>query len=100
MKNQIKDIKKEYDGIQKQLASPEVVSDSRKLAELGKRQAELAETVAVIGQFQKVEAEMKENAEIINSKDDAEVRQMAMEENVKLAKEKEILEKELEKLLI
>jgi len=100
MHKQIEDIKKEYDDIQKQLADPGVVSGGRKLAELGKRQAELSETVRVIDEFQKIESEMKENAEIINSKDDAEVRQMAMEENVKLADKKARLEKELEKLLI
>lgn len=100
MKDQIDEIKKEYDDIQKQLADPGVVSEGRKLAELGKRQAELAEVVRVISEYQKVESEMKENAEIINSKDDAEVRQMAMEENIKLAERKAKLEKNLEKLLI
>lgn len=100
MKNQIDDIKKEYDDIQTQLASPEIVSDGKKMVALGKRQAELAEIVRVIDKYQKNETEMKENAEIVNSKDDPEVRQMAMDENIKLAEEKERLEKELEKLLI
>jgi peptide chain release factor 1 len=100
MKNQIEDIKKEYDDIQKQLASPEVVSDSRRMGELGKKQAALAETIKVIDEFQKTEAEMKENAQIINSEEDPEVKQMAMDENIKLSEMKEKLEKELEKLLI
>jgi peptide chain release factor 1 len=100
MKSQIEDIQKEYKEIQKQLASPGLVSDGRKLAELGKKQAELAEVIKVIDELQKTESEMKENAEIINSKDDAEVRQLAMEENIKLSEKKLKLEKELEKLLI
>ncbi len=100
MKNQIDDIKKEYEDIQRQLADPEVVSDGRKLAELGKRQAELAEVVRVIDEYQKNETEMKENAQIINTEEDPEVKQMAMDENIKLSEKKQKLEKELEKLLI
>lgn len=100
MKNQIEDIQKEYDDIQKQLADPEVVFDGRKLAELSKRQAELSEIVRVIDEYQKNEAEMKENAQIVNAEEDPEVRQMAMEENIKLSERKVKLEKELEKLLI
>jgi len=100
MKNQISDIKKEYEDIQKQLADPEIVSDSQKLAELGKKQAELSEIVSIINSYQKNEVEMRENAQIINSEDDAEVKQMAMDENIKLSEKKERLEKELEKMLV
>lgn len=100
MKSQIDDIKKEYDDIQKQLADPEVVSDSRKLAELGKRQAELSEVVRVVDEYKKNESEMKENAQIVNAEEDPEVKQMAMDENIKLSERKQKLEKELEKLLI
>lgn len=100
MKNQIDDIKKEYDDIQKQLADPEVASGGSKMIELGKRQAELSETIRVIDEFQKTEAEMKENAQIVNTEEDLEVRQMAMDENIQLSEKKTQLEKELEKLLI
>jgi len=100
VKSQIDDIKKEYDDIQKQLADPEVVSDSRKLAELGKRQAELSEVVRVVDEYKKNESEMKENAQIVNAEEDPEVKQMAMDENIKLSERKQKLEKELEKLLI
>jgi peptide chain release factor 1 len=100
MKNQIEDIKKEYAEIQEKLTSGEVVSDSRKLAELGKRKAELEETMGVINEYEKVGHDMKNNAEIVNTDEDAELKQMAMEENIKLAVRIENLEKELEKLLI
>ena len=100
MNKQIDDIKKEYADIQKKLADPEVVSGGSKMIGLGKRQAELSETIRVIDEFQKTEAEMKENAQIVNTEEDPEVRQMAMDENVKLSEKKARLEKELEKLLI
>ncbi|MFA6383422.1 MAG: peptide chain release factor 1 [Parcubacteria group bacterium] len=100
MKSQIEEIKKEYQDIQNQLNLSGSVSDPKKMAKLGKRQAELTETMNVITQYEKVETEMKENAKIINSEEDGELKQMAMDENIKLASGKERLEKELEKLLI
>lgn len=100
MKSQIEEIKKEYAEIQKKLGSPEVVSDRKIMAELGKRQAELAEIVNIINEYEKTEKEMKENAKIINSEEDAELKQMAMDENIRLSERKAKMEKELEKHLI
>lgn len=96
----IEEIKKEYQDISAQLNSPEIVSDMAKMAQLGKRQAELSETIAKIEELEKVEKNMRENAEIVNTEEDAEMKQMAMDENVKLAEQKEKLEKELEIMLI
>ena len=100
MKSQIEEIKKEYADIQARLSSPELVSDPQKMAKLGKRQAELSEVMNVITQLEKIEKEMQENAEIINTGEDPDMKQMAMEENMKLSPKKEALEKELENLLI
>lgn len=100
MKSQIEDIKREYQKIQDRLNSPEVVSDTRKLAKLGKRQAELSETIQLIEKLEKIEQDMKGNAEIINIEKDEEMKQMAMEENIKLSQEKNRLEKDLEKMLL
>jgi len=100
MRNQIDEIKKEYQDIQNQLNLSGAVSDPQKMAKLGKRQAELAESVGVINEYEKTEKEMKENAKIINLEEDGELKQMAMDENIKLSERKANLEKELEKLLI
>lgn len=100
MQAQIKDIKKEYAEIQKQLGASGANFDAQKMAALGKRQAELAEIINVIDELEKIEKNMKENAEITNTEEDAEMKQMAMEENMKLAERKAVLEKELEQMLI
>lgn len=100
MKNQIEAIEKEYQDISDQLSSPEVVSDTQKMTALSKRQAELTETINIITQLRKTEQDMKDNAQIINAEEDAEMKQMAMEENIQLSEKKVALEKELEKLLI
>ena len=97
MQSQIEEIKKEYEEIQKKLNSPKIASDSAKMAKLGKKQAELEKIMEIINNLESVETEMKENAEIINSGDnDLELKEMAMEENARLSKEKESLQKKLE----
>jgi peptide chain release factor 1 len=100
MKQKIQDIKNEYAEIQERLNSPEIVSDMKKMAELGKRQAEMTEIIGVIFELEKIEKEMRENAEIVNMETDPEMKQMAMDENIKLSPKKDELEKKLEQLLL
>ena len=74
---------------------------AKKMGELGKRQAELSETMENINELERIEKAMTENAVIINSeKEDPEVKQMAMEENIELSAKKIIAEKKLEKALL
>ncbi len=101
MRQQIDEIKKEYQEIQNQLSSTEVVFDAKKMAELGKRQAEMTEIISAISKLEQLEKSMQENAEIINNnEEDAEMKQMAMDENITLAPKKALAEKELEALLL
>ena len=100
MNSLAQEIKKEYQEISAELNSPEIVSDMEKMARLGKRQAELSDTVTLIEKIENIEKNMKGNAEIINADEDAEMKQMAMDENIQLSQEKETLEKELEIKLI
>lgn len=101
MREQINQIKQEYADISEKLNDPGIFQDSQKMAEFGKKQAEMSEIIRKIEELEKIEKTMAENAQIINSsKEEAEMKQMAMEENMTLAPEKEKLEKEIEKLLI
>lgn len=100
MKSQIDAIKKEYQDLQDELNSPELSSNPKRMAELGKKQAEMTEVIAVISELEKVEKSMRENAEIVNSEEDAEMKTMAMEENIKLSERLAQLEKDLEMILI
>lgn len=96
MNNQIETLKKEYEDISQELSSPEVVSDTEKMAKLAKRQAEMTEVINLIKELEKVEKSMKDNAQLINSEEDPEMKQMAMDENIELSTKLEQLNKELE----
>jgi peptide chain release factor 1 len=101
MKEQIEKIKREYAQITAQLNNSGNFNDARKITELSKKRSEMEEIMVKINEFEKTKKAMEENAEIINSQDeDPEVKQMAMEENMRLISQKEILEKELKIMLI
>ncbi|MCX6766409.1 MAG: peptide chain release factor 1 [Candidatus Moranbacteria bacterium] len=100
MKNQLDAIKNEYSELKTEMENPEVVLDSQKMKTIGKRMAELEETIAKIAELEKMGKNMRENAEIVNSDAEAELKEMAMEENLKLSKNKEELEDELQKMIV
>lgn len=96
MLDQIKKIKDEYRELEDKLNSPEILSNSTQMAQIGKRKVELEKIILIIERLEKIEQEMKENGEIINSQEDEEMSVMALEANTQLSKEKELLDKELE----
>ena len=100
MQDIIDKIKKEYNEVTEALNSPDVSSDPQKMIKLSKKQAELSEAVTCITDYENTCESMKENAEIVNTETDEELKQMAMEENLTLSKKKSSLEKELEILLL
>jgi len=100
MKNQIDAIKKEYEKLKVELEKPGVVSNGKKMKELGKKMAELEEVMKKIEELENIQKQMRDNAEIVNTEKDEDLKNMAMDENVKLAAKKENLEKELQTLLI
>lgn len=100
MKNRIELIKEEYKNLKAELQRPEVIFDGKKIKKIGKKLAELEKIMEKIREFEKIEKDMRENAEIINNISENELKQMAMEENIKLIKLKEKIEKELQTLLI
>jgi peptide chain release factor 1 len=94
-------IKEEYQSIETELSSPDIVSDTRKMASLGRRQNELRGILTVIERYEGIENEMRGNAELTNDAEtDPELKGLAMESNIQLAQEKETVEKELKKLLL
>jgi peptide chain release factor 1 len=100
MKSQTDAIKKEYLELKAELEKPELVSDNQKMKTIGKRLAELEPIIDKINDLEAIEANMKENAEIINSQQDEELAGMAMEENIKISKKKDILEHDLQTLVV
>lgn len=100
MKTKLEKLKKEYEEITKQLSEAKTVSNLKKFKTLGKRQSDLEEVVNKYEQLLVLEKTIKENQEIIDSKNDEELKMMAAEENESLINKKEELEKEIRLLII
>jgi len=100
MKSQIDSIKTEYQNLKTEMENPDVVRNAEKMKTIGKKMTELEEIIVKISELEKIGKDMRGNAEIINSETEAELKEMAMEENMKLAKKKEESEEELKKMIV
>ncbi len=100
MQDLISKIEGEHKEVELALADPATLSDQKKLASLGRRKAELDTIMEKVGRLKTVEQNLRGNAELTQGEADDELKAMAAEENIALAKEKETLEQELTKLLL
>ncbi|OGI15455.1 MAG: peptide chain release factor 1 [Candidatus Moranbacteria bacterium RIFCSPHIGHO2_01_FULL_54_31] len=101
MQGLLTDIEREYQEVTALLSSPETARDSKQFATLGRRKNELDTLMERIERLHAVEKSMRDNASLTRAEDsDAELKSLAMEENIVLAEEKKLLEEELKQLLL
>lgn len=101
MQDLITEIEREHQAVTAALSDPETAKSPRKLATLGKRKTELDAIIERAESLRTVEKSMRDNAELTHDPDtDAELKGMAMEENILLAEKKTVLEEELKRLLL
>lgn len=88
---------KRYNEIGEELASPEIISDIKKMTLLSKERTGLEKTVEVYKEYKKVLDDIEEAKELLKDKDMAD---FAKEELTNAEEKKNKLESELEVLLI
>jgi len=89
-----------YEEMTQQLSSPEVLGDSARLQKIAKQHAELEEIVAKHREYKQIEKDLAGAHQLFLEADDAEMKQMAHEEEKALAARKETVERELKLLLL
>ena len=89
-----------YDELTQQLSTAELVSDSSKFQKAAKQHAELEEIVAKHREYKQIEKDLAGAHQMFLETDDAEMKQMAHDEEKQLAARKEIVERELKLLLL
>src|SRR5712692_7661059 len=89
-----------YDELTKQLSTSEVASDSARFQKVAKQHAELEEIVEKHRQFQQIEKDLAGAHQMFLEAEDAEMKQMAHEEEKHLEERKEAVERELKLLLL
>jgi peptide chain release factor 1 len=89
-----------YDELTRQLSTAEVASDSARFQKIAKQHAELEEIVAKHREFKQVERDLAGAHQMVVENEDAEMKQMALDEEKQLIARKEIVERELKLLLL
>jgi peptide chain release factor 1 len=89
-----------YDELTQQLSTAEVASDSARFQKIAKQHAELEEIVAKHREFKQVEKDLAGAHQMVVENEDAEMKQMALDEEKQLLARKEIVERELKLLLL
>ena len=89
-----------YQEMTEQLSSAEVVADSSRFQKLAKQHAELAEIVAKHREYKQIEKDLAGAHQMVLESEDAEMRQMAHDEEKQLNERKQAVEHELKLLLL
>jgi len=89
-----------YEEMTQQLSSPEVVGDSARFQKIAKQHAELEEIVAKHREYKQIQKDLAGAHQLFLEADDAEMKQMAHEEEKSLAARKETVERKLKLLLL
>jgi peptide chain release factor 1 len=89
-----------YDELTQQLSTAEVAADSARFQKIAKQHAELEEIVAKHREFKQIEKDLAGAHQMVVEAEDAEMKQMALDEEKQLTARKEIVERELKLLLL
>src|SRR6202140_4231994 len=89
-----------YDELTQQLSTAELVTDSSRFQKVAKQHAELEQIVAKHREFKQIEKDFAGAHQMFLEADDAEMKQLAHDEEKQLVARKEIVERELKLLLL
>ncbi len=89
-----------YEEMTRQLSAPEVIEDSARFQKLAKQHAELEEIVAKHREYKQIERDLAGARQMVLEAEDAEMKQLAHEEEKHLVERKEVVERELKLLLL
>jgi len=96
----LENIESKYEELTQQLSSPEVHNDSARFQKLAKTHAEMAAMVAKYREWKEIEKGLQGAKQLLVETDDAEMKQMAHDEEHALETRRETVERELKLLLI
>src|SRR3989475_531977 len=96
----LEQIESRYDELTQQLSSPEVLADSARYQKLARTHGELSEVVEKYREWKQIEKHLRGAQQMLIEAEDAEMKQLAHEEERQLLARKEVVERELKRLLL
>jgi peptide chain release factor 1 len=94
------DIERRYEEMTQQLSSAEVVSDSARFQKLARTHADMAAVVEKYREWKQVDKDLRGARQMLAEAEDAEMKQLANEEEKNLSERKDAIEREMKLLLI
>src|ERR1700722_8726640 len=96
----LENIESKYEELTQQLSSPEVHNDSARFQKLAKTHADMAEMVAKYREWKEIEKGLLGTKQMLVEAEDAELKQMAHDEEHELEGRRETVERELKFLML
>ncbi|HTQ84640.1 MAG TPA: PCRF domain-containing protein, partial [Candidatus Solibacter sp.] len=98
--DKLNQIETRYDELTRELSSPEVTADSARLQKLARAHAELGEMVEKYREWKKIEQGLLDVKQMLMDSSDADMKQMAHDEERTLTAQRTKVEEELKRLLV
>src|SRR5947208_569676 len=96
----LENIESRYEELTGQLSSPEVLGDSGRYQKLARTHADLSEVVEKYREWKHLDQGLRETKQMLVDSEDADMKQLAHEEDRQLTERKEIVERDLKRLLL
>jgi len=93
-------IESRYDELTQQISSPEVLADSARFQKLARAHAEMGAIVEKYRAWKEIERHLRDTQQMLIEAEDAEMKQLAHDEQRQLEERKETVERELKSLLL
>ncbi|MFZ0885568.1 MAG: peptide chain release factor 1 [Candidatus Acidiferrales bacterium] len=96
----LENIESKYEELTQQLSSPEVHNDSTRFQKLAKTHADMAQMVAKYREWKEIEKGLQGTQQLLMEAEDADMKQMAHDEERELTARRETVERELKYLML
>ncbi|MGB2620012.1 MAG: PCRF domain-containing protein, partial [Candidatus Acidiferrales bacterium] len=96
----LENIESKYEELTQQLSSPEVHNDSARFQKLAKTHADMAQMVAKYREWKEIEKGLQGTQQLLMEAEDADMKQMAHDEERELTARRETVERELKYLML
>ena len=96
----LENIESKYEELTQQLSSPEVHNDSARFQKLAKTHADMAQMVAKYREWKEIEKGLQGAQQLLMEAEDADMKQMAHDEERELTARRETVERELKYLML
>lgn len=100
MIDKLEEVERRFERLNADLSNPTIVADAAKLQKVAKERASLEKLVETFRTYKKVQGDLKQNEEILNTAQDADLKELAREELPSLKTRTAELEQELKLLLV